>query len=75
MGDLHAVADALRERGLPVTSAGLSQVPNTLVKVEAGDATTLMKLVTAMDDLDDVTQVSANFDLDEDLMAEIEEKL
>ena len=75
MGDLHAVADALREADLPVTSAELTQVPNTLVKVEGGDASTLMKLVTHMDDLDDVTAVSANFDIDDDLMAEIEEKL
>ncbi|MCP4572597.1 MAG: YebC/PmpR family DNA-binding transcriptional regulator [bacterium] len=75
MGDLHAVADALREGGLPVTSAELAQVPNTLMKVERVDATTLMKLVTTMDDLDDVSQVSANFDIDDDLMAEIEEKL
>ena len=28
-----------------------------------------------MDDLDDVSQVSANFDIDDELMAEIEEKL
>ncbi|RKZ16220.1 YebC/PmpR family DNA-binding transcriptional regulator [bacterium] len=75
MGDLHAVAEALREGGLPVTSAELAQIPNTLVKVEGGDASTLMKLVTAMDDLDDVSGVSANFDIDDDLLAEIEEKL
>jgi YebC/PmpR family DNA-binding regulatory protein len=75
MGDLHAVADALREAGLPVTSAELAQVPNTLVKVEGGEATTLMKLVTHMDDLDDVSAVSANFDIADELMAEIEEKL
>ena len=34
-----------------------------------------MKLITHMDDLDDVTRVSANFDIDDELMAEIEEKL
>ncbi len=75
MGDLHAVAEALRGGDLPVTSADLVQVPNTLMKVERSDALTLMKLITGMDDLDDVTQVSANFDIDDDLMAEIEEKL
>ena len=75
MGDLHAVADGLREAGLPVTSAELAQIPNTLVKVEGGEASTLMKLITHMDDLDDVTQVSANFDIDDELMAQIEENL
>jgi len=75
MADLHAVADALREAGLPVGEAELAMVPNTYVKVEEGDALGLMKMITAMDDLDDVTRVSANFDIDDALMAEIEEKL
>jgi len=34
-----------------------------------------MKLITDMDDLDDVSQVSANFDIDDEVMAEIEDKL
>ena len=75
MGDLHAVAELLREGDLPVTSAELAQIPNTLVQVAGGDASTVMRLVTAMDDLDDVTQVSANFDIDDELMAEIVENL
>jgi transcriptional/translational regulatory protein YebC/TACO1 len=75
MEDLHAVSKALSEAGLPITSSELAQIPNTTVKVEEGEATTLMKLITHMDDLDDVSQVFANFDIDEDLMARIEEKL
>jgi len=75
MGELHAVAESLREGDLPVTSAELAQIPNTLVQVAGGDASTVMRLVTAMDDLDDVTQVSANFDIDDELMVEIVENL
>jgi len=75
MEDLHAVSAALSEAGLPVTSTGLAQIPSMLVKVEGKEAVTLMKLVTHMDDLDDVSQVSANFDIDDALMAEIEEQL
>ncbi len=75
MEDLHAVSKELSDAGLPVTNTELAQIPSTLIKVEGNDATTLMKLVTHMDDLDDVSQVSANFDIDDDLMAEIEEKL
>ena len=73
--DLHAVSKALSDKGLPVTTTELIQVPSTLVKVEGGEAMTLMKLVNFMDDLDDVAQVSANFDIDDATMAEIEEKL
>ena len=75
MGDLTTVSENLREAGLPVESAELVQVPDTLVAVEEKDALSLMKLITHMDDLDDVSQVSANFDIADDVMAKIEEKL
>ena len=75
MSDLHAVAEALREAGLPVGEAQLVMVPNTYVKVGAGEALGLLKMISHMDDLDDVTRVSANFDIDEALLAEIGEKL
>ena len=75
MEDLHTVSKSLSEAELPVTTTELAQIPNTLTKVEEKDATTLMKLITFMDDLDDVSQVSANFDIDDELMAKIEESL
>jgi YebC/PmpR family DNA-binding regulatory protein len=75
MEDLHAVSSVLSESGLPVTSTELVQMPSTSVNVEKSDALTLMRLITSMDDLDDVSQVSANFDIDDELMAEIEDKL
>ncbi len=75
MEDLHSVSRVLSDADLPVTSTELAQIPNTTVKVEESDALTLMKLITHMDDLDDVSQVFANFDIDDDLMAKIEEKL
>jgi YebC/PmpR family DNA-binding regulatory protein len=75
MEDLHTVSRALSDQGLPITSTELAQIPNTTVKVEESDALTLMKLITHMDDLDDVSQVFANFEIDDDLMARIEEKL
>ena len=75
MEDLHTVNSVLVEAGLPVTSAELVMVPNTSIAVEKSDALTLMKLITSMDDLDDVAQVSANFDISDEIMAEIEDKL
>ncbi len=75
MEDLHNISGALSDADLPVTSTELVQIPSTSIKVEGGDAMTLMKLVTHMDDLDDVSQVSANFDIDDDVMAEIEDQL
>ncbi len=75
MADLHAVSNALTGAGLPVRSSELANVPNISVRVEERDALSLMKLITAMDDLDDVSAVSANFDMDDALLAEIEDKL
>ena len=75
MGDLHAVSEVLGKADLPITSTELAQIPNTLTKVEENDAMTLIKLINHMDDLDDVSQVSANFDIDDEVMARIEESL
>ncbi len=75
MEDLHVVDKILTDAGLPVTSSELTYIPNMTVKVEGSDATGLMRLINFMDDLDDVSHVSANFDMDDDLFAEIEEQL
>ncbi len=75
MEDLHSVSKSLEDAGMPVTSADLQMIPGTLIKVEENDAMTLMRLIMNMDDLDDVSKVSANFDIDDDVMARIEEKL
>ena len=45
-------------------------MPKNTIKVEGKDARTLMKLMDALDDSDDVQKVWANFDIDE---ADLEE--
>jgi YebC/PmpR family DNA-binding regulatory protein len=75
MEDMHTVNTQLAAAGLQITSANLMPVPATYVKVEGDDAVTLMKLISHMDDLDDVARVSANFDIDDETMAAIEDQL
>ncbi len=58
-----------------MTSTELVQVPSTTIKVEGKGCPDADEADHHMDDLDDVAQVSANFEIDDDLMAEIEEKL
>jgi transcriptional/translational regulatory protein YebC/TACO1 len=72
MEDLHAVSQALSRVGLPVKSAELTRVPQTSVKVAGTDARTLLNLIEALDDLDDVSSVSANFDIDDRELAELD---
>ncbi len=69
---LEAVTDALRVAKVTITSADVSLVPDNTVLVEDRDvAKKIVKLMNALDDLGDVQNVTANFDLPEALMAEL----
>jgi len=72
MEELHAVSQALNRAGLPVKSAELTRVPQNTVKVTGNDARSLLNLIEALDDLDDVSSVSANFDIDDRELAELD---
>jgi len=63
--DLHMVKQALEDAGLKSTEAELAWIPKNTVRVEGGDAQTLLKLIEALDDLDDVQKVDANFEMDD----------
>jgi YebC/PmpR family DNA-binding regulatory protein len=66
--DLTAVREALGEAGIEFESADLVQRPTVRVPVEEGDASRLLKLIDALDELDDVSNVDANFDVDAELL-------
>jgi YebC/PmpR family DNA-binding regulatory protein len=62
--DLDRVRSQLSEAGLDVESAELSWVPKTIMTVsDPKTAQTIMRLMDALDDLDDVTGTAANFDI------------
>jgi transcriptional/translational regulatory protein YebC/TACO1 len=47
--------------------------PTTVVGLETADAAKqVLRLIDALDDLDDVQQVSANFDIPDSLLQELE---
>jgi YebC/PmpR family DNA-binding regulatory protein len=62
--DLHAVKQALEKVGMVATEAELAWIPKNTVKVEGASAEALVKLLEAVEDLDDVQKVDANFDMD-----------
>ena len=66
IGDFHAVQESLRQRGLEWENAELAMVPKSTVRIEGADAQKLVKLLDALEDLDDVQKVSSNADIDED---------
>jgi YebC/PmpR family DNA-binding regulatory protein len=65
--DIHAVQDALRTRNIPIAESELAMVPQNTVKVEGKDAEALIKLIEVLEELDDVSKVFSNFDIDSEL--------
>ena len=66
--DLHAVREALAGRFGEPEQAGLIWRAQKTVAVDVGAAETLVKLLDALDDNDDVQSVSANFDIADEVM-------
>ena len=67
--DLHAVQEGLKGRGIAPESAEIALIPKSTVKVEGKNAETLMKLMEALEEHDDVSKVSSNFDVDFEALA------
>jgi YebC/PmpR family DNA-binding regulatory protein len=67
--NLSAVRQAIEDAGLAVASAELAMIPKTTVEVaEESSARKLIRLIEALEDNDDVQDVSANFDIPEQVL-------
>jgi YebC/PmpR family DNA-binding regulatory protein len=69
--DLPTVQEALVAAGAKIDSAEVTRLPRTTIPVEAATAARLLRLVDALEDLDDVQEVYANFDVSEAVMEEL----
>jgi YebC/PmpR family DNA-binding regulatory protein len=65
---LEPVKSALEGEGLTPSSAEVTMLPQSTVKIEGQKAVTLLKLMEFLDDHEDVEQVYSNFDIDENIM-------
>ena len=66
---LAAVREAIEGAGIDVQSAALTMVPKTTVAVaEESAAKKLIRLIEALEENDDVQEVSANFDIPEQVL-------
>lgn len=69
-GELEKVKDGL---GDMVESAELEMIASQTISVDdAHKAQTLMKLIDALDDIDDVVSVTANYDISDEIMSKLE---
>ena len=70
-GDLQAVRAALEQSGVEIESADVNQRPKSLVPVEESEAARLMNLIDSLEELDDVSAVHANFDVEAGVLERI----
>lgn len=69
--ELVAVQRTLEGGGLKVIAAELTQEPRTTVAVDGSTATKLMRLVDALEDLDDVQMVYGNYEISDEVLASL----
>jgi YebC/PmpR family DNA-binding regulatory protein len=70
--DLVAVRTALQDAGVDYDSADASFVPSMQVELDQEGAGKVFRLMEALEDLDDVQNVFANFDVSDDVMAALD---
>jgi len=71
--DLYDVKENLEKLGIPVEKAQITWIPVSTVSVEDPEtAKKVLRLIDALDDLEDVQQVIANFEIPEEILQKVE---
>jgi YebC/PmpR family DNA-binding regulatory protein len=69
--EMDAVRDALVKVSVPILEAQVTYVPQSTVRVEAPTAASVMRLIEALEELDDVQHVYANYDIPDEVLEAI----
>lgn len=70
--DLAGVRKALEDGGVTIESSELTMVPKQTKELDVSTAKKVLRLLDHLDDIDDVQEVFANFDIPDEVMAEVE---
>ncbi len=70
-GVFSAVREAVGSVATDVESAEVTQLPKSVVPLDRSNASKVLRLVEALEDLDDVQEVFSNFDIPDEVMAEL----
>jgi YebC/PmpR family DNA-binding regulatory protein len=73
-GDLLTVRKAIQEAGIDYESAETSFVPSMQIELDAEGARKVFRLIEALEDSDDVQNVWANFDVSDEVLAQLNEE-
>ena len=67
----EAVLDAVKKAGIEPASSSVAMIPQNYVKLEGQAANTMIRLMEALEEHDDVQNVHSNFDIDQKLLEEV----
>ena len=70
-----AVSEALEAAEVACESKQVTRIPGNTVDLNSGDAIKVLKMMDELDDHDDVQNVSSNFNISDEVMAEISDKI
>jgi YebC/PmpR family DNA-binding regulatory protein len=68
----EAVKKALEDNKIPMASAEQTKIPQNTVQLDLSQATTMMKLMDALEEFEDSQKVYANFDIPAEVMAKLD---
>jgi transcriptional/translational regulatory protein YebC/TACO1 len=69
--DYEAVLEAVKKAGIAPASSSVAMIPQNYIKLEGQAANTMIRLMEALEDQDDVQNVHSNFDIDQKLLEEV----
>ena len=67
----EGMLEAIKKAGIEPASSSVSMIPDSYIKLEGQQASTMIRLLEALEDHDDVQNVHANFDIDQKLLEEV----
>lgn len=70
--NFQAVADALETAHIPTDVAEISRMPSNTVDLDAETSRKVLKLMEALEDHDDVQSVTSNFNIPDEVLAEVD---
>ena len=72
--DFSAVRDALNAASITVSHAEVTRIPGSTVELDENTARKVLKLMDILDDHDDVQNVSANFDISDEIVETLKDE-
>ncbi len=70
-GSYEAVLEAVKKAGITPENAEIGMIPQNYIKLEGQQASTMIRLLEALEDFDDTQHVYSNFDIDQKTMEEV----